>query len=333
MRYWLCCDGGGTKLQLLLIDEELSILRSARVGGVNPIFLPEAIVRRNMLKGVRAVTSGVDFAIEACYAALTAPIDWLEGALSAAGVQTRAIAVSEGAMGLMAGVCRERGFVALSGTGSNAFYVSDEGMQRVGGWGILLGDEGSGAYIGQRGLMAAIYAMDGRGEPTRLTDELLDWLGKRVAEAGSAFEALVQRVYQAPSPRAALADFAPCVTRACERGDPIAAGIIEQAGAEMGRHMIALLNRVTAEDPGASLLPSTLCGSAWKGDGRMYQAYRDSVLSAYPGFEIQWPLFDAVAGGAVRVGLSLGYTPGEIQAQMKKTFRKHLYQASEICDN
>src|SRR5260221_4700209 len=62
------------------------------------------------------------------------------------------------------------GVVLISGTGSIAYGRNDQGAEaRCGGWGYLVGDEGSAVGIGQEGLRAASYDHDGRGSPTRVT--------------------------------------------------------------------------------------------------------------------------------------------------------------------
>ena len=81
---------------------------------------------------------------------------------------------SEPVVGLAA-CLRTDGAVALSGTGSDAFFVKDgKCLTCVGGWGPLLGDEGSGYDIGLNTLKAAIYSFDGRRERSMLYDLVME---------------------------------------------------------------------------------------------------------------------------------------------------------------
>src|SRR3982074_293114 len=67
------------------------------------------------------------------------------------------------------------GVVLISGTGSIAYGRNDRGDEaRCGGWGYLVGDEGSAVWIGQEGLRAASYDHDGRGSATRINPPPLD---------------------------------------------------------------------------------------------------------------------------------------------------------------
>ena len=326
MRHWLCCDGGGTKLIMMLVDEELSIVYTAKAEGINPNFISKACIRANIGSCVSAIAQGFPgLRVEACLTSMPCPAHYLQEALSAHGINAEVVRIGEGLMGIMAGIGVRHGFAALSGTGSDVFYTGSAGAQSLGGWGMLLGDEGSGGYIGQMGLIAAIRALEGWGEPTTLTDQLAGWLrlGEPITPASA--RALVERVYGASSPRAVLASFAPAVSAAGDAGDAQAGAILTEAGTYMGRQMAALIARVKACDPDCLSLPSTLCGGVWKGSRRIYRAYREHLLAVYPGFDIRWPRYDAIAGGAVMIGLDLGYTKEEINSRMAETFRDYLY--------
>ena len=63
----------------------------------------------------------------------------------------------------------ERGVVVASGTGVVTLAVGEKAVARVDGWGNLLGDAGSGYWIGRAALEAVMRAHDGRGPATALT--------------------------------------------------------------------------------------------------------------------------------------------------------------------
>ena len=95
---------------------------------------------------------------------------------------------------LAAGTPDGWGIALISGTGSIVFGRSPHGeMARAGGWGHILGDEGSGYAIGVEALRAVMRAFDGRGPATALTDAvLLHWSLKTPPD-------LVGRVYRDPA--------------------------------------------------------------------------------------------------------------------------------------
>ncbi|MFF0536316.1 N-acetylglucosamine kinase [Streptomyces coelicoflavus] len=149
----------------------------------------------------------------------------LPGALARElGVRTVALAADAvtayvGALGPRAGA------VVAAGTGLIAVGTDLSRWHRADGWGHLLGDCGSGAWIGRAGLEAALRAHDGReGGSTRL-------LARAEARFGPA-AGLPGQVYPRSDRPAVLASFAPEVA-ACAAADRVAAGILRAAA----RHM------------------------------------------------------------------------------------------------
>lgn len=141
----------------------------------------------------------------------------------------------------------ERIVTLISGTGSIACCTDMHGTtERVGGWGYLLGDEGSGFSIGLLGLKSAVAAHD-RGVPlTDMHRELLDAMQCR------SVPQLIPTVYRIPLPRAEIASLSRIVLQHADN-DPIAREITEQAVASL-----ALLVRLALEKNPSSKGPYLL---------------------------------------------------------------------------
>jgi N-acetylglucosamine kinase-like BadF-type ATPase len=119
------------------------------------------------------------------------------------------------------------GIALIAGTGSIALGRNAAGhAARAGGWGHLLGDEGSGYDLGRRALQAAARAADGRGRPTALLPLILKEWGLRAADE------LIERVH-GESETAGIARLSSLVLRAAREGDVVAAGIVRRAAAEL----------------------------------------------------------------------------------------------------
>jgi N-acetylglucosamine kinase-like BadF-type ATPase len=119
------------------------------------------------------------------------------------------------------------GVAVVAGTGSMAFARSPDGRTaRAGGWGALMGDEGSGYAIAAAGLRAVARSADGRGPATTLTDLFLAILGITRPEE------LIAAVAHS-SDRAAVAALAPVVLEAAAAGDAIADEIVRGAASEL----------------------------------------------------------------------------------------------------
>jgi N-acetylglucosamine kinase-like BadF-type ATPase len=129
----------------------------------------------------------------------------------------------------------------------------DAGPRIIGGHGFLLGDEGGAFWIGRAGLVAALRAHDGRGEPTALVDA--------AAGAFDGLDDLGDRLHSVDRPVNRIAHFAPAVLRAADAGDPVADGIASAAAQEL-----ALLIRAGAvaaagpDDPPPGSVPVALSG-------------------------------------------------------------------------
>jgi N-acetylglucosamine kinase-like BadF-type ATPase len=132
-----------------------------------------------------------------------------------------------GALGISSDPTRLRpGVVVAAGTGAVAFAVAADGRTaRADGWGYLLGDEGSGYWIGRRGLAAALAHRDGRGGSAAL---------RVAAEARfGRVETLPEVVHGSDAPAGRIAAFARDVAAAATAGDPVAAAIWTEAGGRL----------------------------------------------------------------------------------------------------
>lgn len=124
------------------------------------------------------------------------------------------------------------GAVVAAGTGVIAVGTDLACWRRADGWGHLLGDCGSGAWIGRAGLEAALRAYDGRpGGSTGLL--------ARAEEMFGPVRGLPGRLYPRQDRPAVLASFAPQVA-ACADGDPVAAGVLRAAARHMAESASAV---------------------------------------------------------------------------------------------
>ena len=125
---------------------------------------------------------------------------------------------------------------------------------RAGGWGHLLGDEGSGYWLGARSIVAALHDRDGSGPPTALSDAALAFFGAH------SVEALAASVYTTPLTKGELAAFAVETSRLAGEGDEVARELYARAASELGRQVAAVI-RQTGLD---GAFPVGLIGSAFR---------------------------------------------------------------------
>jgi glucosamine kinase len=128
---------------------------------------------------------------------------------------------------LLAGLEKQIGVVLISGTGSIALGHDAAGHKaRSGGWGHIMGDEGSGYVIAQHALQAVVRASDGRGPQTALRERILRaWNLQNTDE-------LIGEIYDEPE-KAKIASLSSAVMLTARAGDQMAAAIVQQAAREL----------------------------------------------------------------------------------------------------
>lgn len=139
----------------------------------------------------------------------------------------------------------DAGVLVIAGTGANILGRTRSGAQvNVGGWGPMLGDEGSGYWIGQQALRSALRAYD-RGQSRRLLDALAaQWKADQLGQ-------LVEIAHAQPAP-----DFAALtrvVVREAEEGDALAQSVLLAAGKTLAGDAALALDKLRALDADAPM--------------------------------------------------------------------------------
>src|SRR3954451_5708824 len=212
-------DAGGTKTVCQLANENGEVLAEARRGGANLQAVGELEVEKVLHEVMDEVIGDGDITPAAICLGI-AGVDRVEDAATVRGImkrigyKARVLVVNDALVALEAGAPGEPGVVVIAGTGSIAYgRNSRHEAARAGGWGYVLGDEGSGYWIGRAALRAVLRQADRRGQETVLTSLLLDYYG--VARA----QDLIHHVYAASLRPAAIASLAQFVMAAFRDGD------------------------------------------------------------------------------------------------------------------
>jgi len=169
------------------------------------------------------------------------------------------------------GTYQPAGYALIAGTGAVAARIAAGRLEHVvGGNGWLLGDAGSGFWIGHQIVRAVVAALDGRGPQTELTRMLVDALGLEfntvmIQGRPQLLDRLVEELYGLRPVE--MSRFAPLVFAATD--DPVAHDIIDAAIDEL----VALLGTVVDSDAaGQKADPVVLGGSVLRngilGEGR-----------------------------------------------------------------
>ena len=252
-------DAGGTRTVCLLADEDGAPLAEARGPGANLQSAGELEVEKvlhDLIDRVQGAgpppavvclgMAGVDRARDA---------DIVRGILQRIGQRARIVVVNDALIALEAGVPGRPGTVVIAGTGSIAYGRDGLGRgARAGGWGYVLGDEGSGYWLGRLALRAVVRAADGRGEPTALTERVLAHYGVKEPRD------LVREIYEGGTKPSAIAALAREVGAAAAAGDRVAAHLVSVAAKELAGAVLSVARRLSIESETVVLAGGTLLG-------------------------------------------------------------------------
>jgi len=196
------------------------------------------------------------------------------------------------AIALTGGVGDMIGIAAIAGTGSIVYGRNALGENhRVGGWGYLVGDEGSGYDIARQGIQAALRSADGRERQTALLPALLNQFNV------STPRELAIAVYRHSLPVRELAALSVLVDDAAREGDAVAQAILFRAASELSLAITACAHQLFDSD---DQFPIVMIGGVWQAEGLQHLVYTH-LSTEYPNAKLQLPHHSPAYGAALTV--------------------------------
>jgi len=190
------------------------------------------------------------------------------------------------------------GMLILAGTGSMAWARDEVGTShRTGGWGEVVGDEGSGYWIGRLVLGAVSKAIDGRTGPTSLVDGVFALLGLDPHDRVNQLEGWASRLAE---PRTQIASLAPVALAHAEQGDIAARAIVDAAADELAAHVRMLERKLAAPSMG------------WSFAGGLFESavLREAVverIGRQPSLPLLPPIGGALLAAAQKIDLHIDH--------------------------
>ena len=183
------------------------------------------------------------------------------------------------------------GYLLIAGTGSIAMGMTKTGVRvRAGGWGHVLGDEGSAYWIAMEGIQRGLRSAELRDAPGGLLEAGLRHFG--LASATGFIDLAYNRF-----DKAHIASFAPVVLELARQGDVPAGEIVRNATHELVGLVVSVHSRLAPDIERQRL---ALYGGLLTGSQAMHDAVRSGVAKALPDMIIVEPAGDA-AHGACRM--------------------------------
>ncbi len=300
-------DGGGTKTHAIIADDDGKILKMHFGGPSNFQIIGVEKASETIFSLIEMCCGSVGCAledIETVVCGLTGAgrigdqqrmADGLKDHAVSKNVKLKKIIIESDARIALEGAFKGGpGIILIAGTGSIAFGKDRKGViHRVGGWGRVLGDEGSGYFLGRSGLTAVTRHIDGRGEKTKLR-----------AMIAKEFElkdqtAIINAVYKNNFD---VASVAPLVLKAAEKKDPVCLLIVEKSVKDLAEHIGVAAKKISSSSAKKAKVRVSLIGGLISNDTLISRLLRKHISAKLSRIEIIEPM-SSPAYGAVLLGI------------------------------
>ncbi|HEX3435325.1 MAG TPA: BadF/BadG/BcrA/BcrD ATPase family protein [Pseudacidobacterium sp.] len=298
MAFYLGFDAGGTKTDCALADET-QILARAQNGSIKPLRVSAEQAEANMRALLADIShqSGVDLKQVAVSCVGTAGVrlpqtgEWMQQIISRyAGGEI--LVCGDEATALDAAFPGQAGVLVIGGTGSNILGRTSLGETfNVGGWGPILGDEGSGYWIGLEALKAACRAHDFQ-QPTMILDLVMQfWSAPTIGD-------VVNIATDTPPPD--FSQLAPVVVECAEAGDAVALEVLQLGGRILGECAAHAVRRLRALEPDAPVPGVAYVGGILKSVSFVRENMIETIHSSFPIVKVLPEAVDPVIGALWR---------------------------------
>jgi len=293
--YFLGIDGGGTKTVCLVAQGTGQVLGAGLGGPINLNFVSEEMARESIALAVgnawRAAGPPISPpAVVATSGPMPAAIPQEVIRRETGGERIIGVGEGEAAWEAMRPWLGDLdcGAMVDAGTGSLAEGFNRQGARAgAGGWGTILGDEGSGYWIGLEALRAVARAEDGREPPTRLQEAICQALQIKNPRE------LIPLVYQRGMGRREVAALCPVVAEVARQGDTRAQAILTEAAQELALVATAVMRKLGMEEEECAVIPF---GSVFKAGDLILVPFREAVQNVAPRAKIILPRYAPVVG-------------------------------------
>ncbi len=290
MRIFSGIEGGATRTVCVVGDERGRLFAAGYGAGANYLTVGIAVMTRSIASSLKKALDVADLRgrPEAVYAGLAgvgllSPRRAVDRAVKNATRAKRVFVNSDGYVALYGSFLGGPGMILVSGTGSVAMGFDEKGrLARVGGWGHILGDEGSAFHLGLEGIRAVVRACDGSLPMTSLTKRALSFFRIRHVEE------LVKAFYIEDVRKDRLAKFSKDVVDAAIQGDEVATGIVNSEIMALKSTVTVLRKKLSLSNPKLVLCGGVFEGSQWF-TSRFAEALGNEV-------EVVVPQYGPVAG-------------------------------------
>lgn len=216
-------------------------------------------------------------------------------------------------IGLWGALAGQPGVAVIAGAGSIALARTQDGREgRAGGWGYLLGDEGSGYWIGREALGAYLRTLE-----RCTTVSTLAGLVQKTTRASTVVDTLGW-LYRGSDQVARLAALAPLVSQAAHGGDRDAIQILESAGAALAELASTAVRQVFASPEAIEVVT---IGGVWSAGPSLHKAFNAALSNLLPQARRVKPRLPPVGGSLL---LAMGADKFQVEVSVVERLSEHL---------
>jgi N-acetylglucosamine kinase-like BadF-type ATPase len=195
------------------------------------------------------------------------------------------------------------GVVLIAGGGAIGYGLTADGREALaGGFGYLLGDEGSAFDIGRQAIAAACRAEDRRGEATALRTVVMEHFGLE------AMRAIPRIVYREGFSRERISLLAPAVAAAARDRDAAARRIMATAGEQLAVMALGVIRQLFVAGDWVAVYPT---GGVFGAGAALVDPFHARLRQEWPAADMRRPTFPPAVGGLILAVRSLGREPDE----------------------
>jgi N-acetylglucosamine kinase-like BadF-type ATPase len=307
--YVLGIDGGGTKTVGVIADEYGKIAARHTVGATNQNGVDRKKIESellNLFTSLKAQNESAFLSLSIVFAGMSG-VDRPDARIimetmisKLVPIKTKVVVDNDGVNALYSGTFGAPGIVQIAGTGSITFGINSNGDRgRVGGWGYLIDDEGSGYELGREALHAIFKEYDGRGKKTMLTESILEHFNVSLPPD------LIQTIYQVGKSREVISPLSRYVAEAADKNDEVAKEILHHAGRKLGKSISSLAKKLFSMD---ETVPVVLVGGVFNSSDFLIPAIKEAIEEQNVHTALLKPKLPPVAGAVIKAYQSSSVT-------------------------
>lgn len=285
MNIFIGVDGGGTKTEAAAIDSQGNVLSRYTGSSTNPYVVTFDGAMKELARVLDSLLLPLSLVETSCSGACFGMsgissegeqekvISFLRSYQEERGIPFPLTLTTEAEISLMASLEQEHGILVISGTGSNTYGITKNGERyRAGGWGHILGDEGSGYQIALSSLKSVIKSHEGIMPPTIMSERIMTAYGFQGMTDLKAY------VYRPAIGKSEIAAFARFCIEAAKDDDPAALRILQDQAKEIAETASALIRR----HPELEETDVVCTGSIFKHSGVFRKTFREALGNRFP---------------------------------------------------